>query len=190
MAELRLELCSEEIPARMQGRAAEDLRRLVTDGLKAQGLEVGEARAYATPRRLALVVEGVPERSPDLSEERKGPRVNAPEQAIAGFLKSAGLKSIKEAQVVKDHKKGDFYVVRLDKPGRAAKDIVAEVVPAVAGKFPWPKSMRWGAGRTTWVRPLHSVLCLLDGKVVPFGIEEVESGNTTREHRFYGIERV
>ena len=188
MAELLLELFSEEIPARMQGRAAEDLRRLVTEGLKAQGLAVGEARAYATPRRLALVVEGVPEKSPDVSEERKGPRVSAPEQAIAGFLKSAGLKSIKQAQVVKDEKKGDFYVARIDKPGRAAKDIVAEVVPAVAGKFPWPKSMRWGAGRTTWVRPLHSVVCLLDGKVVPFAIEEVESGNTTRGHRFYGKE--
>jgi glycyl-tRNA synthetase beta chain len=188
MPELLLELFSEEIPARMQVRAAEDLRRLVTEGLKAQGLEVGEAKAYATPRRLALVVEGVPEKSPGLAEERKGPRVNAPEQAIAGFLKSAGLESIKEAQVVKDDKKGDFYVARIDKPGRAAKDIVAEVVPAVAGKFPWPKSMRWGAGRTTWVRPLHSVLCLLDGKVVPFAIEEVESGNTTRGHRFYGNE--
>ena len=186
MAELLLELFSEEIPARMQGRAAEDLRRLVTEGLKAQGLAVGEARAYATPRRLALVVEGVPAQSPDVSEERKGPRVNAPEQAIAGFLKSAGLKSIKEAQVVKDEKKGDFYVVKIDKPGRAAKDIVAEVVPAVAGKFPWPKAMRWGAGRTTWVRPLHSVLCLLDGKVVPFAIEAVESGKETRGHRFHG----
>jgi glycyl-tRNA synthetase beta chain len=186
VAELLLELFSEEIPARMQGRAGEDLRRLVTDGLKAQGLEAGEARAFATPRRLALVVEGVPERSPDLSEERKGPRVNAPEQAIAGFVKSAGLKSIEEATVVKDDKKGDFYVVRLDKPGRAAKDIVAELVPAVVGKFPWPKSMRWGAGRTTWVRPLHSVLCLLDGKVVPLRIEEVESGDVTRGHRFHG----
>jgi glycyl-tRNA synthetase beta chain len=186
MPELLLELFSEEIPARMQVRAAEDLRRLVTEGLKAQGLAVGEARAYATPRRLALVVEGVPEKSPDLAEERKGPRVNAPEQAIAGFLKSAGLKSIKEAQVVKDDKKGDFYFVRVEKPGRAAKDIVAEVVPAVAGKFPWPKAMRWGTGRTTWVRPLHSVLCLLDGKVVPFAIEAVESGKETRGHRFHG----
>jgi glycyl-tRNA synthetase beta chain len=188
MPELLLELFSEEIPARMQARAAEDLRRLVTEGLKGQGLAVGEAKAYATPRRLALVVEGVPAKSPDVAEERKGPRVNAPEQAIAGFLKSAGLRSIKEAQVVKDDKKGDFYVARIDKPGRAANDIVAEVVPAVAGKFPWPKAMRWGAGRTTWVRPLHSVLCLFDGKVVPFAIEEVESGNTTRGHRFYGNE--
>jgi glycyl-tRNA synthetase beta chain len=188
MAELLLELLSEEIPARMQTRAAEDLRRLVVEGLKAQGFAVGEAKAYATPRRLALIVEGVPAKSPDLSEERKGPRVNAPEQAIAGFLKSAGLKSIKEAQVVKDEKKGDFYVVKVDKPGRAAKEIVAEVVPAVAGKFPWPKSMRWGAGKTTWVRPLHSIVCLLDGKVVPLQIEGVESDDTTRGHRFHGNE--
>jgi len=128
----------------------------------------------------------VPETSPDLAEERKGPRVSAPEQAIAGFLKSAGLKSVKEATVVKDEKKGDFYVVKVDKPGRAAKDIVAEVVPAVAGRFPWPKSMRWGSGRTTWVRPLHSILCLLDGKVVPFAIEAVESSKETRGHRFHG----
>jgi len=188
MAELLLELLSEEIPARMQARAAEDLKRLVTDGLKSHGLEAGEAKAFATPRRLTLVVEGVPAKSPDLSEERKGPRVNAPEQAIAGFVKSAGLKSIEEAQVVKDDKKGDFYVVKIEKPGRAAKEIVAEVVPAVAAKFPWPKSMRWGSGKTTWVRPLHSVVCLLDGRVVPFEIEDVESGKETRGHRFHGNE--
>jgi glycyl-tRNA synthetase beta chain len=186
MAELLLELFSEEIPARMQGRAADDLRRLVTDCLKAQGLDAGEARAFATPRRLALVVEGVPAKSPDICEERKGPRVNAPEQAIAGFVKSAGLRSIKDAQVVRDDKKGDFYVVKVEKPGRSAREIVAELVPAVAAKFPWPKSMRWGSGRTTWVRPLHSVVCLLDGKVVPFAIEDVQSGRATRGHRFYG----
>ncbi|HEY7059926.1 MAG TPA: glycine--tRNA ligase subunit beta, partial [Chloroflexota bacterium] len=188
MAELLLELLSEEIPARMQGRAAEDLKRLVTDGLKAQGLEAGGARASATPRRLTLVVEGVPAKSPDVSEERKGPRVSAPEQAIAGFVKSAGLRSIKDAQVVKDDKKGDFYVVKVGKPGRPARDIVAEVVPAVAARFPWPKSMRWGSGRTTWVRPLHSIVCLLDGKVVPFAIAEVAAGRSTRGHRFYGNE--
>jgi glycyl-tRNA synthetase beta chain len=188
MAELLLELFSEEIPARMQARAAEDLRRLVTEGLKAQGLAAGEARAYATPRRLALVVEGVPAKSPDLSEERKGPRVNAPEQAIAGFLKSSGLNSIRDAHVVKDEKKGDFYVVRISKPGRAAKEIIGEVVPAVAARFPWPKSMRWGAGRTSWVRPLHSIVCVLDGKVVPLAIEEVEAGKQTRGHRFHGDE--
>jgi glycyl-tRNA synthetase beta chain len=186
MAELLLELFSEEIPARMQGRAAEDLRRLVLDGLKAQGLEAADARAFATPRRLTLVVGDVPARSPDLSEEKKGPRVTAPEQAIAGFLKSAGLKSTKEALIVKDEKKGDFYVARVEKPGRAARDIVAELVPAVAARFPWPKSMRWGSGRTTWVRPLHSIVCLLDGKVVPFAIEDVESGRKTRGHRFHG----
>jgi glycyl-tRNA synthetase beta chain len=186
MAELLLELFSEEIPARMQARAAEDLKRLVTEGLGAQGLAAGEARAFATPRRLTLVVEGVPSKSPDISEERKGPRVNAPEPAIAGFAKSAGLRSIKDAQVVKDDKKGDFYIVRIDKPGRTAREIVAEVVPAVAVRFPWPKSMRWGSGRTTWVRPLHSIVCLLDGKVVPFAIEDVEAGRSTRGHRFYG----
>ena len=188
MPELLLELFSEEIPARMQGRAAEDLRRLVTEGLKAQGLEAGEAKAFATPRRLTLVVEGVPAKSPDISEERKGPRVNAPEQAIAGFVKSAGLASIKDAEIVKDEKKGDFYVVKIEKRGRAAKEIVAEVVPAVAAKFPWPKSMRWGSGKTTWVRPLHSIVCLLDGKVVRFEIEDVASGKETRGHRFHGNE--
>jgi glycyl-tRNA synthetase beta chain len=186
MAELLLELFSEEIPARMQARAADDLRRLVTEGLKAQGLECGEARAFATPRRLALIVEDVPAKSPDVAEERRGPRVNAPEQAIAGFLKGAGLASIGEAQVVRDERKGDFYVARIDKPGRKAGEIVAEVVPAVAAKFPWPKSMRWGASRMTWVRPLHSVVCLLDGKVVPLGINGVESGRETRGHRFHG----
>jgi glycyl-tRNA synthetase beta chain len=186
MPELLLELFSEEIPARMQGRAAEDLKRLVTDGLKAQGLEAGEAKAFATPRRLTLMVQGVPARSPDIAEDRKGPRVNAPEQAIAGFVKSAGLRSIKDAQVVKDDKKGDFYVVRIEKPGRAAGEIVAELVPATVARFPWPKAMRWGSGRTTWVRPLHGIVCLLDGKIVPLAIENVEAGRTTRGHRFYG----
>jgi len=186
MPELLLELLSEEIPARMQARAAEDLRRLVTEALKAQGLDCGEARAFATPRRLALIVEGLPAKSPDLSEERKGPRVNAPEAAIQGFLKSAGLRSIGEAQVVADAKKGDFYVARIHRPGRRAAEIVAEVVPAVVSRFPWPKSMRWGAGRTTWVRPLHSIVCLIDGKVVPFAIEGVASGAQTRGHRFHG----
>jgi glycyl-tRNA synthetase beta chain len=203
MPELLLELFSEEIPARMQGRAAEDLRRLVTEGLKAQGLEAGEARAYATPRRLTLVVEGVPAKSPDVSEERKGPRINAPEQAIAGFVKSAGLKSIKDAQVVKDEKKGDFYIARIDKPGRKAADIVAEVVPDVVFKFPWPKSMRFNVGarfgtaifdvsrfdELRWARPLHSIVCLLDGKKVRLEVFDnigIETGNTTRGHRFLG----
>src|SRR5262245_8033127 len=188
MPELLIELFSEEIPARMQVRAAQDLRRLVLEGLTAAGLATGVAKAYATPRRLALLVEDVAAKSPDLSEERKGPRVSAPEQAIAGFLKSAGLTSIKEADVVKDAKKGDFYVVRMAKRGQAGKDILGAVVPAVVAEFPWPKSMRWGAGRTRWVRPLHSIVCMLDGKVVPFAIAEVEAGRTTRGHRFHGDE--
>jgi glycyl-tRNA synthetase beta chain len=188
MAELLLELLSEEIPARMQLRAADDLKRLVVAGLKAQGLASGQARAFVTPRRLTLVIEDLPLKSPGLSEERKGPRVNAPEAAIAGFVKSAGLTSIAQAQIVKDDKKGDFYVVRSETPGRTAEEIVAKVVPSVAARFPWPKAMRWGSGKTTWVRPLHSIVCLLDGKVVPFAIEDIDSGNQTRGHRFHGNE--
>ena len=186
MSELLLELFSEEIPARMQARAADDLKRLVLEGVQAQGLAVGEAMAFATPRRLALVVQGVAARSPAVSEERKGPRVGAPEAALAGFLKSAGLASIGEAEVVSDPKKGDFYVARIEKPGRAAKDIIAAVVPAVLDKFPWPKSQRWGSRPEVWVRPLHGIVCLLGGKVVPFAWAGVETSNTTRGHRFHG----
>jgi glycyl-tRNA synthetase beta chain len=186
MPELLLELFSEEIPARMQQRAGEDLRRLIVEALAAKGLAAGEARAYATPRRLALVLAGVPARSPEVREERKGPRVNAPERAIDGFLKSAGLASVAAARVVADPKKGDFYVADVVRPGRPARDIVAEAIPAVVARFPWPRSMRWGAGQTRWVRPLRSIVCLLDGTVVPFAIEDVASGATTRGHRFHG----
>ncbi len=188
MSELLLELFSEEIPARMQARAAEDLRRLVLEGLKASGLAVGNAMSFSTPRRLTLVVEGVAARSPAISEERKGPRVGAPEAALAGFLKSAGIASIGEATVVSDPKKGDFYVARIEKPGRAAAEIIAEVVTAVLDKFPWPKSQRWGSRPETWVRPLHGILCLLGGKVVPFVWAGVEASNMTRGHRFHGNE--
>jgi glycyl-tRNA synthetase beta chain len=187
MSELLLELFSEEIPSRMQAKAAEDLRRLVLDGLKAQGLvPSGDVHAFATPRRLTLVIIGLPAKSPSVSEERKGPRVGSPEQALAGFLKGAGLASIKEAEIVTDAKKGDFYVARIDKPGRLAADIVADVVPAVMHAFPWPKAMRWGASDFQWVRPLGSVLCLLGGKVVPFEVAGLKSGNTTQGHRFHG----
>ncbi|MBN9247748.1 MAG: glycine--tRNA ligase subunit beta [Hyphomicrobium sp.] len=186
MSELLLELLSEEIPARMQLRAAEDLKRLVVDGLKARGLDVGEARGFSTPRRLTLVIENVPAGSPAISEEKKGPRVGAPEQAVQGFLKSAGLASIEDATVVKDEKKGDYYVAKIEKPGRAAPEIIAETVTDVASKFPWPKSMRWGSSPFQWVRPLQSVLCLLGGKVVPFEIAGLPSGNETRGHRFLG----
>jgi len=188
MAELLLELFSEEIPSRMQARAADDLKRLVTDGLRAQGLAVGEAHSFATPRRLTLAVEDVPAQSPAVSEERKGPRVGAPEKAVEGFLKAAGLGSLGEAEIVKDEKKGDYYVARIEKPGRAAAEITAEVVASVLAKFPWPKSMRWGSGTFQWVRPLKSIICLIDGKIVPLEVAGLVASNATRGHRFHGNE--
>lgn len=190
MPQLLLELLSEEIPARMQARAAQDLLRLVNEGLKAGGLEIGKGQAFATPRRLTVVIDDVPEMSPAISEERKGPRVGAPEKALQGFLRGAGLQSIDEAEVVSDPKKGDFYVARINKPGRPATEIIAEVIPEVAGKFPWPKSMRWGDGDFQWVRPLQSILCLLDSDVVPFEIAGLKSGNETTGHRFHGPETI
>jgi glycyl-tRNA synthetase beta chain len=183
MAELLLELFSEEIPSRMQGRAREDLARLLGDKLKAAGLDFERVRTFATPRRLTAVVDGLPKRSPDVSEERKGPRVGAPEAAINGFLKAAGLKSFDQAEIRED-KKGSFYVAVLEKPGRDTSDVVAEIVPEIVKSVPWPKSMRWGAGTLRWVRPLHAVLCLFDGKVVDFEIDGIRSGNRTRGHRF------
>jgi glycyl-tRNA synthetase beta chain len=186
MSELLLELFSEEIPARLQSRAADDLKRLVVEGLKARGLATGEARAFATPRRLALVIENVPAMSPGVSEEKKGPRVGAPEQAVSGFLKSAGLRALDEATIVKDEKKGDYYVARIDKPGRPAAAIIAEAVTETIAKFPWPKTMRWGSGDLRWIRPLRSIVCLYDGKVVPFEIDGLKSGQETRGHRFHG----
>ncbi|MGB8710864.1 MAG: glycine--tRNA ligase subunit beta [Methyloceanibacter sp.] len=183
MAELLLELFSEEIPARMQTRAAEDLERLIGDKLKDAGLTFDTVRSFATPRRLVAVVDGLPARSPDVSEEKKGPRVGAPEAAVQGFLKSAGLKSLDEAEIRAD-KKGDFYVATIKRSGRATPQVVAEIVPEIVRNFPWPKSMRWGNGRLRWVRPLHSILCLFGGKVVPFEIDGIKSGKETRGHRF------
>jgi glycyl-tRNA synthetase beta chain len=188
MAELLLELFSEEIPSRMQARAADDLKRLVTEGLGAAGLAVGAAHSFATPRRLALAVEDVPPESPAVSEERKGPRVGAPSPAVAGFLKAAGLASLEEAEIVRDEKKGDYYVARIIKPGRPAAEIVAEVVGGVLAKFPWPKSMRWGSGTFQWIRPLKSIVCLIDGDVVPLEVAGITASNTTRGHRFHGNE--
>ncbi len=190
MSELLLEIFSEEIPARMQGRAAEDLKRLVVDGLKARGLSVGQSMTFATPRRLTLAIEDMPAMSPAISEERKGPRVGAPEKAVEGFLKAAGLNAIEEAEIVKDEKKGDYYLARIEKPGRAAAEIVAETVPDVMSKFPWPKSMRWGSSSFQWVRPIHSILCLLGGKVVPFEVAGTQSGDATRGHRFHGRDTI
>jgi glycyl-tRNA synthetase beta chain len=183
MAELLLELFSEEIPARMQTRAREDLSRLLGQALSAAGLEHKTIRTFATPRRLVAVVDGLPLRSPHLREERKGPRLDAPDAAVKGFLKSAGLTSVDQAERRED-KKGDYYVAVVEKRGRAAAEIVAEIVPDIVRSFPWPKSMRWGSGKLRWVRPLHSILCLLDGKVVPFAIDGVKSGKETRGHRF------
>jgi glycyl-tRNA synthetase beta chain len=183
MAELLLELFSEEIPARMQVRARADLARLLGDKLKAAGLDFSEIKTFATPRRLTIVVDGIPGRSPDIKDERKGPRVGAPEQALAGFLKSSGLSSVDQAEIRED-KKGSFYVALIEKPGRAAADVIAEIVPEIIKTFPWPKSMHWGSGRLRWVRPLHSILCLLDGKVVDFEIEGIKSGKETKGHRF------
>jgi glycyl-tRNA synthetase beta chain len=193
MPDLLLELLSEEIPARMQARAAEDLRKAVTDRLVDAGLPYDGAMAFVTPRRLALAVQGVPVRQPDRREEKKGPRVGAPEQAVAGFLKAAGLKSLAEAKVQPD-KKGDFYVAVIEKPGRPALDVISEILPDVIKTFPWPKSMRWGArskdpGALTWVRPLHSILATFgpeteEPDIVPFTVDGIAAGNATRGHRF------
>ena len=193
MPDLLLEFLSEEIPARMQARAAEDLRKLVTDRLVDAGLAYEGAKAFATPRRLALSVHGIPARQPDIKEEKKGPRVGAPEGAIAGFLKAAGLKSISEAKVQPD-KKGDFYVAVIDKPGRDAVDVIKDVLHATIATFPWPKSMRWGArsatpGSLSWVRPLHSIVATFGPEteepvVVPLDIDGIKGGDETRGHRF------
>src|SRR5271156_1721028 len=193
MPDLLLELFSEEIPARMQARAAEDLRKLVTDRLVDAGLAYEGARAFVTPRRLALSVHGVPARPGDVREEKKGPRVGAPDNAIAGFLKAAGLKSIGEARVQPD-KKGDFYLAVIEKPGRAAIEVIGEILADVIKTFSWPKSMRWGVqskepGALTWVRPLHSIVATFgpeteEPDIVPFAIDGIAAGNETRGHRF------
>jgi glycyl-tRNA synthetase beta chain len=187
MTELLLELFSEEIPARMQARAREDLARLLGDALGEAGLEFNEIKTFATPRRLTAVVEGLPSRSPDIREEKKGPRVDAPDAAIKGFLKSTGLASADQAER-RDDKKGAYYVALLERPGRATEEVIAEIVPELVKTFLWPKSMRCGYGRLRWVRPLHSIVCLLDGEVVPFEVDGIRSGNETRGHRFMAPE--
>ena len=204
MPDLLLELFSEEIPARMQARAADDLRRLVTEKLVAEGLVYEGANAFATPRRLALTVHGIPARQPDLKEERKGPRVGAPDAAIQGFLRGAGLNSLSEAKIEKDAKKGEFYVALIEKPGRPAIDVIAEFLPVMIRTFPWPKSMRWGkrsekSGSLSWVRPLQSIVATFgleteEPDVVRFDIDCIASGNVTRGHRFlapaeFGVRR-
>ncbi len=194
MPDLLLEFFSEEIPARMQTRAAEDLRKLVTDRLVAAGLPYEGAKAFVTPRRLALAIQGVPAKQPDVKEEKKGPRVGAPEGAIAGFLKSAGLKSINEAKVQKD-KKGDFYIAAIEKLGRPAIEVIGDIIPDVVRGFPWPKAMRWGSGRLTWVRPLHSIVATFgpeteEPDIVRFDVDGIEAGNVTHGHRFMAPEPI
>ncbi|WP_269583501.1 glycine--tRNA ligase subunit beta [Roseibium sp. Sym1] len=193
MPDLLLELFSEEIPARMQRKAAEDLKSLVTNALVEAGLPYEGAKAFATPRRLALHVAGVPAGSAATRDERKGPRVGAPEKAVEGFLRGAGLASIDEAQIQSDPKKGDFYVAVIEKPGRSAIDIIADFMPGILRGFPWPKSMRWGTTSTRWVRPLHSIVASFgpeteEPEVVPFEFDGIRSGKTTRGHRFLADE--
>ena len=187
MAELLLDILSEEIPARMQGRAAEDLKRLVCDGLGKAGLEFAKAEAFATPRRLALVVEGLPLRTPDLKEEKKGPRVGSPDQAIAGFLKGAGLASLDgcEKRIVG---KAEFWFAVVDKKGAATSDILPSVIVEAIKALPWPKSMRAGNQRFAWVRPMQGIVALLDGTTLggefDLGGDKIVFGDTTVGHRF------
>lgn len=187
MAELLLELLSEEIPARMQARAAEDLERLVTDGLTKVGLDFSAAESFATPRRLALVVDGLPEQQPDVKEERKGPRVGSPDQAINGFLKSAGLKSLDQCEI-REVKGNEFYFAVSEKKGGKTAEILPGVLLAAIGALAWPKSMRWGDGATRYVRPLHSILAVFNGKFLKgafdLGGAELAFGAVTHGHRF------
>lgn len=212
MPDLLLELRSEEIPARMQRKAAGDLKKLVTDALVEAGLTYEGAREYWTPRRLTLDIRGLTARSADQREERKGPRTDAPEKAIEGFLRGAGLSSVSEAQVVSDPKKGEFYVAVISKPGRAAEDIIAEVMPGIIRTFPWPKSMRSGSASMPkgmsfggiegkgseslrWVRPLQSIVCLFgpehdETQVIPFEVDGIKASNVTYGHRFHAPDAI
>ncbi len=189
MPELLLELFSEEIPARMQRKAAEDLKKAVTNALVDAGLVYESAKAFVTPRRLALTVTGLSARSPDTREEKKGPRVGSPQQAIDGFLKAAGLSSIEQAKVESDPKKGDFYVAHIERKGAGAEDILAQLLPKVITGFDWPKSMQWGNGGLTWVRPLRAITATFGTEndepvVIPFHSNTVTAGQTTYGHRF------
>ncbi|KEQ09243.1 glycine--tRNA ligase subunit beta [Pseudorhizobium pelagicum] len=212
MPDLLLELRSEEIPARMQRKAAGDLKKLVTDALVEAGLTYEGAREYWTPRRLTLDIRGLNARSADQREEIKGPSTKAPEQAVQGFLRKAGLSSVSDAQVVSDPKKGDFYVAVISRPGRAAEEIIAEVMPGIIRNFPWPRSMRWGSASMPkgasfggvegkgseslrWVRPLQSIVCVFgpehdETQVIPFEIDGLTAGNVTYGHRFHAPEAI
>lgn len=188
MAELLFELLSEEIPARMQDRAAADLKRLVAERLKTAGLAVTSIESYATPRRIALVAEGLPDKQPDVSEEKKGPKVGAPEQAIAGFLKANGLASVDEAEV-RETPKGNFYFLVKEIAGQATAEVLPGLLTEATQALPWAKSMRWARTGFRWVRPLHSIVALFDGQVLEGALDlgnglSVPFGKETRGHRF------
>ncbi|OBZ92845.1 glycyl-tRNA synthetase subunit beta [Pararhizobium polonicum] len=200
MPDLLLELRSEEIPARMQRKAAGDLKKLLTDALVEAGLTYEGAREYWTPRRLTLDIRGLNTRSADVREDRKGPRTDANEKAIEGFLRGAGLTSIDQAHVHSDPKKGDFYVAHIVKPGRPAEEIIAEVMPGIIRNFPWGNPMRWGAasakpGSLRWVRPLQSIVCLFgpeheETQVIPFAVDGIVASNMTYGHRFHAPQAI
>jgi glycyl-tRNA synthetase beta chain len=181
--ELLLELLSEEVPARMQRRAIEDLVALIRDKLASAEIPAGSMRGYVTPRRLTVIADGIPERQPDRSEERRGPRLGAPQQAIDGFLRAAGLDSIEQCEL-RDTGRGEFYFAVVNRPGRPAAEVLPELLHAAIAELPWPKSMRFPASSLRWVRPLTSVVCLLDGAVLPLPLDQVPVGRTTRGHRF------
>ncbi|MAK60667.1 MAG: glycine--tRNA ligase subunit beta [Ponticaulis sp.] len=186
MSQLLLEIFSEEIPARMQAKAEADLGSALIKAFDDAGLGYGGVETLSGPRRLAVIVSDVASKSKDVREERKGPKVGAPEKAVEGFMRGAGLTSIDQAEIRSDEKKGDFYVAVIETPGRSAEDIIADAVPAIIKGFHWPKSMRWGEGDLRWVRPLQRVTCVLGGKVVPFELEGLKSGNEVEGHRIHG----
>ena len=186
MADLLLELFGEEIPARMQARAADDLKRLVTASLKAAELPIEAAEAYVTPRRLILHITGLPLAQPDVREEKRGPKVDAPEKAIEGFLRGNGVTRAQCEE--RELPKGKFLFAVIERQGRPTAEVLAEFLPTAFADLPWPKSMRWGAGTIRWVRPLHSIIALLDGAVVPLSFAGIDSGDTTKGHRFHAPE--
>lgn len=188
MAEFLLEIFSEEIPARMQQKASEDLEKLVTGKLKEAKLSHEGVKSFVTARRLTLLIDDLAGEQPDVSEERRGPRADAPDQAIEGFLRGAGVA--REDLVEREDKKGTFLYAIINQKGRPAKDVIAEFMPEIIRNFPWPKSQRWGAGSLRWVRPMHSILCLLDGEVIEFDVDGIKSGNTTRGHRFMAPDEI
>ena len=185
MTELFIEIFSEEIPARMQERAGADVSKALTDGLKKAGLSADNIQSLTGPRRLIYVAD-VPLKSPDVSDERKGPRVGAPEQALAGFMKAAGLTDISQAEIKSD-KKGEFYIAKIEKAGQPTADIISALLPEVMNNFPWPKSMKSGGASFRWVRPLQGIICLLDGDVVDMEIGGIKTGNVTEGHRRHGV---